>query len=88
MNGGFTEEQKRELAAIVEQGVRRGFAEAGLRTDEADQIDDARKDFSFVRSLRKGVEGTASKVGMAVILAITSGLIYLMVQGFKLFGGK
>lgn len=88
MNGGFTEEQKRELAAIVEQGVRRGFADAGLRTDEADQIDEARKDFAFVRSLRKGVNGAASKIGWTVILAVIGAFVWIFNNGLNLWKGQ
>lgn len=88
MNGGFTEEQKRELAAIVEQGVRRGFADAGLRTDEADQIDEARKDFAFVRALRKGVNGTAAKIGWTVIAAILGAIFWLVNSGLNFWKGS
>jgi hypothetical protein len=88
MNGGFTDEQKRELAAIVEQGVRRGFADAGLRTDEADQIDEARRDFAFVRSLRKGVNGAASKIGWAVIMAVLGAIFWLFNSGLQFWKGQ
>lgn len=80
---GFTQEQLSQLEKIVEEGVRKGFADAGLRTDEADQIDEARKDFSFVRSLRKGINGIASKIGWAVIMAVLGGAIWVFNMGLN-----
>jgi hypothetical protein len=81
-------EQLLQIEAVVRRAVREEFAEAGLRLDDASHQDEAKEDFRFVRRFRKGVEGAAGKVGMAVILAVTSGFLYLVVQGFKLFGGK
>ena len=80
---GFTQEQLSQLEKIVEEGVRKGFADAGLRTDEADQIDEARKDFSFVRTLCKGINGIASKIGWAVIMAVLGGAIWVFNMGLN-----
>jgi hypothetical protein len=81
MNGSFSPEQLEQLELIVERGVRKGFADAGLRIDDGDQIDEARRDLSFIRNLRKGVNGTASKIGWTVITAILGLLIWLVTQG-------
>lgn len=82
-NEGFSDEQKRDLAAIVETGVRRGFADAGLRTDEADQIDEARKDFAFVRKWRTGIDGMASKIGWAIIMAVLGAFFWIVSNGLN-----
>ncbi len=87
MNEGFTSEQLHQLEAIVEAGVRKGFADAGLRLD-ADQIDEARRDFSFVRSLRKGVNGTAAKIGWLVIAALIGALMWLVNSGLTFWKGQ
>lgn len=83
-DNGFTPEQLAQLRAVF----REELGDAGLRIDGPDHVDAAREDFRWLRKMRMAVEGTASKVGMAVILAVTSGILYLIVQGFKLFGGK
>ena len=78
---GFTREQLEQLRAVF----REELADAGLRLDSVEHQDEAREDFRFVRRLRKRVDGAASKVGMAVILAVTSGIIWLVVQGANLW---
>lgn len=88
MSDGFSAEELQQLEAIVEKGVRKGFADAGLRTDEADQIDEARKDFAFVRSLRRGINGTASKIGWVVILAVLGGAFWLFQMGLNVWRGQ
>ena len=52
MSDGFSSEQLLQLEAIVEQGVRKGFADAGLRIDDGASEDEARKDFAFIRVLK------------------------------------
>ena len=88
MNDAFSPEQLAQMREVVKGAVRDEFADAGLRLDDASHQDEAKEDFRFVRRLRHSVDGAAGKVGMTIILAITSGLLYLAVQGFKLFGGK
>ena len=65
----------------LRQLFREELGNAGLRVDEADHVDEARKDFSFLRSLRKGVSGAASKIGWAVILAIISAVLLIVNNG-------
>lgn len=84
---GLTVEQLRQIEAVVRLAVREELNDAGLRLDGAEHQDEAREDFRFVRRLRKRVDGAASKVGMAVILAITSGIIWLVMQGLNLWKG-
>lgn len=84
MDEGFTKEQLDQLRSVF----REELADAGLRLDSAEHQDEAREDFRFMRRLRKWVDGAASKVGMAVILAVTSGIIWLIVQGANLWKGQ
>lgn len=81
---GFTNEQLQQLREVF----REELGDAGLRIDGPDHVDEAREDFRFVRRLRKGVNGAASKVGMAVILAITSGVIWIVIQGANFWRGN
>jgi len=85
---GFTAEQLKQLENIIRSSVREELNDAGLRLDGADHQDEAKEDFRFIRRLRKRVDGAASKVGMAVILAITSGVIWLVMQGLNLWKGQ
>lgn len=85
---GLTVEQLRQIEAVVRLAVREELNDAGLRVDGVEHQDEAREDFRFIRRLRKRVDGAASKVGMAVILAITSGLIWLVVQGANIWKGQ
>lgn len=85
---GLTVEQLRQIEAVVRLAVREELNDAGLRLDGVEHQDEAREDFRFVRRLRKRVDGAASKVGMAVILAITSGVIWLVMQGLNLWKGQ
>lgn len=85
---GFTPEQLKQLEAIIRSSVREELNDAGLRLDGADHQDEAKEDFRFIRRLRKRVDGAASKVGMAVLLAITSGFIWLIMQGVNFWKGS
>jgi hypothetical protein len=76
-----------EMEALVRNAVRQELSAAGLRIDEPEHQDEARADFVFLRSLRRGTYGAASKVGMAVILAIVSGIGWLIINGFKAVRG-
>lgn len=72
---------KSELKDMIKEAVSEAFHEIGIRNDEAEHIDEAREDFRFVRRLRKGYDGAASKIGGAVILAMVSGLGWLLWLG-------
>lgn len=77
-----------QMKDIVREAVREEFRAIGLRVNDDDDADAAREDFRFIRKWRQAVDGAASKVGMAVILALVSGLMTIMWQGFKLVSGK
>jgi hypothetical protein len=79
----FTREQMEQLRVAF----REELSDAGLRIDGPDHIDDARRDFMFLRSLRVGVNGTASKIGWVVIAAILGGAVWLFTLGLKTWNG-
>lgn len=72
---------KEELKALVKGAVSEALHDIGIRTDEAEHIDEAREDFRFVRRLRKGYDGAASKIGGTVIVAFVTGLGWLLWLG-------
>lgn len=80
---GFTPEQLRQLETTVRKAVREEMADAGLRLDDGDHQDEARRDFMFLRSLRKGVNGTAAKIGWLVIAAVCGAVIWLVNSGLN-----
>jgi hypothetical protein len=90
---GFTEEQKEELAEIVDAAVKRAMApairaelkDAGLRLDGDVNQTAAAADFQFVRRFRLMFEGASSKIGGAIILAFVSGIVWLIVIGSQAF---
>ena len=83
----FNAAQLAQLRAVVREAVKEEFSDAGLRVDDPTHQDEAKEDFRFVRRFRKGVDGAASKIGMAIILAVTSGLIWLVIQGANMWKG-
>jgi hypothetical protein len=72
-----------DLRALVEEAVRSGLADVGLHTDDADRIEEARADLRFLRRLRQTVDGAGIWVGRAILMAIVSGAITLIVAGTK-----
>lgn len=80
----LTAEQISEIVTkAVNEAVSKAFRDAGLSISEEDHVMEARRDFEFLRTVRKNATGAASKIGMAVILIIVSGLIGIVWQGFK-----
>ena len=75
----FTKEQLDQLRTAM----REKLADAGLRLDGADQQDEARRDFMFLRWLRTGVNGTAAKIGWLVIVAVCGGIVWLVNTGLN-----
>ena len=88
MTDGFSPEQILQLEAIVEKGVRQGFADAGLRIDDGASVDDARKDFAFIRLMRRTLGGWATNIGWFIILSVLSAIGWLIWQGFQLVKGQ
>jgi hypothetical protein len=74
---------KDELILAVREAVREEFHALGLRADDHDHIDEARKDFSFLRGIRKSFENVSSKIGNAILLAISGVVILIFSIGFK-----
>lgn len=72
-----------ELAALIQRAVRTEFESAGLRVEDADDKDEAREDFRFVRRARNVFEGASSKIGGALILAAVGGFVWLLGMGVK-----
>jgi len=64
------------------------MADAGLRLDGADHVDEARRDLMFLRTLRKGVNGTAAKIGWTVIAAVVAAFIWLVNSGLTFWKGQ
>ena len=77
-----------ELVRVVRAAVRAEFSAAGMRVDAPTDVDEARRDFMFLRRLRGWVDGTASKIGGAIILALVSGIVWLIVAGAQAFFNK
>lgn len=84
MSDAFSPEQLDQLRAVF----REELADAGLRIDGADHVDEARRDFMFLRSLRKGVNGTAAKIGWTVIAAALGAVFWLVNGGLNLWKGS
>jgi hypothetical protein len=84
MSDAFSPEQLNQLRAVF----REELADAGLRIDNADHQDEARRDFMFLRSLRKGVNGTAAKIGWTVIAAILGVVFWLVNSGLNFWKGS
>lgn len=78
---GFNPEQMKQLRLVF----REELADAGLRLDDGDHQEEAREDFRFLRRIRRNADSASAKVGMAVILAIVSGIVWLIVQGVQVF---
>jgi hypothetical protein len=77
-----------ELIHVIRAAVRAEFSAAGMRVDAPADVDSAREDFRFLRKFRLWFEGSSSKVGGALILAVVSGLIWLIVIGSQAFFNK
>lgn len=93
---GFTDEQKEELAEIIDAAVKRAMApairaelkDAGLRLDGDANQTAAAQDFQFVRRVRTMFESASAKIGGAIILAVVAGIASLFVYGAKAFLAK
>lgn len=77
-----------EMIKVIRAAVRAEFSAAGMRVDAPADVDEAREDFRFLRKLRQWVNGGAAKIGGAIILAIVSGTIWLLVIGAQAFFNK
>lgn len=93
---GFTDHQKAELVSIIDEALKRSMApairaelkDAGLRLDgDMNQVA-ASADFMFLRRMRTIFEGASAKIGGAIILALVSGVVWLLVIGSQAFFNK
>ena len=82
MQKGFTTAQLEQLRVLF----REELADAGLRID-SEHVDDARRDFMFLRSLRQALNGTASKIGWFFIAAILAAIVWLVNAGLNSWKG-
>jgi hypothetical protein len=80
--------QLAQIALVVKEAVREEMADAGLRLDGADHVDEARRDLMFLRALRKGVNGTAAKIGWFFIAAVLGAIVWLVNGGLSLWKGS
>jgi len=81
--GPFTKAQLEQLTGAVRNAVREELADAGLRIDGPDHQDAAKEDFRFLRKLRTGIDGLASKIGWAVIAAMLGGVVWVVQLGLN-----
>ena len=72
-----------DLITLVRTAVRDELSAAGLRLDDADHQEAAREDFRFIRKLRTSFNGASSKIGATVIVALVSGLLWLVFYGLQ-----
>ncbi|HTN63511.1 MAG TPA: hypothetical protein VL147_18480 [Devosia sp.] len=79
----FTPEQMAQLRSIMTDVL----ADAGLRVEEPDQQDEARRDFMFLRAFRRAVNGIAGKIGWVVIAAGCGAVIWLVNLGLNTWKG-
>jgi hypothetical protein len=84
VSGGFNQEQLVQLRAVF----RDELADAGLRIDEPEHVDDAREDFRFLRRLRVNYDNAAKKVGNSIIMAIIGVVGVIVALGFWSWIGK
>ena len=84
----FSPAQIAQLTLAIKEVIREEMADAGLRLDGADHVDEARRDYMFLRSLRRGVNGTAAKIGWFFIAAILAAVVWLVNGGLNLWKGS
>ena len=84
----FSPAQIAQLQLAIKEVLREEMADAGLRLDGADHVDEARRDYMFLRSLRRGVNGTAAKIGWFFIAAVLGAVVWLVNGGLSLWKGN
>lgn len=84
MTDGFSQAQLEQLRSVF----REELADAGLRIDGPEHVDDAREDFRFLRRLRQNWDGASKRVGNAVLGAIVAIALAIIGAGFWTWLGK
>jgi hypothetical protein len=83
-NDAFSQAQLEQLRQVF----REELADAGLRLDGPDHVDEAREDFRFVRRFRLTFEGASKKVGSAVLFGIIAVAGAIVSLGFWAWLGR
>jgi hypothetical protein len=83
MDDGLITISKVELAAIVRTAIREELHAVGLRADDANQVDEARKDFLFMRRMRTFTESLANKIVLTLVVALVGGLATIVGLGVQ-----
>lgn len=74
---------REELKALIKEAIREEFFDVGLRADEAEQVEEARRDFNFLRRLRKTIDASVAKIGWFVIMTVCGGVLIAFWAGVK-----
>jgi hypothetical protein len=77
-----------ELRDLIRSAVRDEFAMCGLLAETAEQRENTLADFSFLRRLRKGLDGTVYKIGYFVLFGLLSLFGSLAWAGMSAHFGK
>jgi hypothetical protein len=79
---------REEIASLIEASVskamRQSFRDVGIHTHDPDELEAIRSDLRFMRDLRLGVRGAATRVGTLVLLALGGSMATALGLGFKL----
>lgn len=81
---GFSAEQMEQLRTAF----REELADAGLRIDGPEHVDDAREDFRFLRHLRKNFDVVAKRIGSGILNALIVVGLLIAGMGFWAWFGK
>jgi hypothetical protein len=83
MDDGLITISKVELAAIVRTAIREELHAVGLRADDANQVDEARKDFLLMRRMRTFTGSLANKIVLTLVVALVGGLATIVGLGVQ-----
>lgn len=77
----FSAVQMAQFKRAMKEVVEESLSDAGLRIETGDHQDEARRDFMFLRTIRKGANGIAAKIGWLIIAAVLAGLYWVFQIG-------
>ena len=84
----MTDMTRDEIKEIIREVLEEHHEFFGLPIDTTESREQLRADAAFVRRMRHGIDGVASKVGYAVIMAIVAAIGGLIVAGMHASGIK